>query len=266
MPSDKQFWHRPNLVFFGATLLSSTPFWLLGAVYDGLLLPGLPISALMVACPALVALWLSFQESRAQGVKALLSDMTTVKGIPFWSWAVAMGVPPISYLTASLIQLFGGESFAEVSWGIGEAIVVVALLFSASLLEETGWTGFALRRIHSASNTFFVGTVVGGLTAVWHIPPLLIVGRSWDWIFWWCLGTIIGRCFIVWLYKSSGQLAFPAVVFHMMGNISWIFLPVYGARYDPMLVTLSSSGIFALVILTHRAAKADASRIGSEQR
>ena len=33
--------------FFGLTFLLSLPFWLLGAVRDNALLPGLPISALM---------------------------------------------------------------------------------------------------------------------------------------------------------------------------------------------------------------------------
>jgi hypothetical protein len=43
------------LVFFLLVLALSLPFWLLGAVTEARLLPGLPVSALMFVCPATAA-------------------------------------------------------------------------------------------------------------------------------------------------------------------------------------------------------------------
>ncbi len=71
------------LTFFLLTFALAVPFLVIGAVTGIQLLPGLPVSALMVVCPATAALILAHRNNGAAGVKALLKrafDYRRIKG------------------------------------------------------------------------------------------------------------------------------------------------------------------------------------------
>lgn len=62
----------PPLKFFLLVFALSVPFWLLGAVTDLQLLPGLPMSALALFCPVTAAAILLYRENGTAGVIQLL--------------------------------------------------------------------------------------------------------------------------------------------------------------------------------------------------
>jgi uncharacterized membrane protein len=63
---------RSPLKFFSLVFALSVPFWLVGAVTRLQLLPGLPVSALALVCPAIAASILAYGENELTGVTALL--------------------------------------------------------------------------------------------------------------------------------------------------------------------------------------------------
>ena len=63
---------RSPLKFFLLVPAFSVPFWLIGAVIDVQLLPGLPLSALSALCPLMAALVLVHGEHGTAGMVALL--------------------------------------------------------------------------------------------------------------------------------------------------------------------------------------------------
>ena len=65
---------RDILAFFGLTFALTIPFWILGRASGNELMPGLPIAALAVICPAAAALMLSWRLNGVAGVRALLGS------------------------------------------------------------------------------------------------------------------------------------------------------------------------------------------------
>ena len=63
---------RSSLVFFVLVFVLSVPFWRIGAVTRLELLPGLPISGLMVVCPLIAAAGLVYREDKAAGLMVWL--------------------------------------------------------------------------------------------------------------------------------------------------------------------------------------------------
>jgi hypothetical protein len=63
---------RSPLKFFLLVFALSIPFWLIGSVTALELLPGLPVSALMLVCPVTAASILVYSENQTAGVITLL--------------------------------------------------------------------------------------------------------------------------------------------------------------------------------------------------
>lgn len=62
---------RDILAFFGLTFALTIPFWIIGRAGGVALMPGLPIAALAVICPATAALILSWRLTGVASARAL---------------------------------------------------------------------------------------------------------------------------------------------------------------------------------------------------
>jgi len=87
---------RPLLAYVGLVFALAIPFWLVAARTGAQLLPGLPVSALMVVCPLIAASLLVFRSSGTAGVKALLRRAADVQRIapPIWYLPIVLLMPP----------------------------------------------------------------------------------------------------------------------------------------------------------------------------
>ena len=65
--------HHALSTYIGLTFALSIPFWVVGAVSQLQLLPGLPVSALMLVAPVTAALSFVYGEDKSAGVRALLN-------------------------------------------------------------------------------------------------------------------------------------------------------------------------------------------------
>lgn len=244
-------------VFLGLVFLVSVPFWLLGTIADRELLPGLPVSAVMVICPALTAAGLV---ARAGGRSAVWSffraaaDWRRMRG---WAWLVALGTMPAVMLLAGLLQVALGQSLPPPQIDLAVALALFVVFFVAATAEELGWTGYATRPLAAAYGWVGAGLIIGAAAIAWHLLPLLQAERNWTWIAWWALGTGVRRIVIVWLYMRGGQSVFSASLFHTMSNVSWMMFPVMGSHYDPMmaflaLVAVTTGGVLVHALRTRR--------------
>lgn len=104
--------HRPSLPLKFCLLVFafSGPFWLIGAVSDVQLLPGLPLSALSAVCPLLAAMVLVHNESQRAGVVALLKRSFDFKRIPAKGWyaPTLLLMPGVSLAVYGLMR-WGGS-------------------------------------------------------------------------------------------------------------------------------------------------------------
>lgn len=87
---------RSPLRFFLLVFAISLPFWLAGALTTLQLLPGIPLTALIIVfCPATAAVILVYRESKTAGVRALLKRSVDFKKIKekIWYLPIVLLVP-----------------------------------------------------------------------------------------------------------------------------------------------------------------------------
>lgn len=241
---------RRPFVFFGLLIALSVPLWVFGFLVRRELLPGLPVSAVMVVCPALAGGLLVFQAGGTRELVSYLRRAGDFYGMRGWVWIVALGTMPAVMVLSSIYLVSTGSSLPAPQISLGQTLMLFGLFIVSATAEEIGWTGYATRPLVRHHGLIVAGLTLGLVSVVWHLVPLLQVDRSWEWIAWWALGTLCRRMIIVWLYVRGGRRVFSASLFHAMSNLSWMLFPVMGSHYDPMSVALFTltAALSALVL------------------
>lgn len=217
-------------LFFVLTGALSAPLMLVSAVTGVFLAPGLPLAALSVVCPALAALLVLRWERRPLSRLLARRHGTRHSG----RWWLAAFIPLVVALVSFLIQR-RTSAIPRPTIDVASAAALLAVLYIAALLEELGWSAFAVRRLRERLRPLAVGLVVGGVWAAWHYPALIQAGRAADWIAWWTFGTLAQRLIMTWLYEGSGDRLAVVALFHALSNLAWQLYPEKGSRFDPQL-------------------------------
>jgi membrane protease YdiL (CAAX protease family) len=223
---------RTPLTFFVLDFARSIPIWVLE--------PGdWPITAAVVV-PMLAALILVYREEGAGGVRRLLGRVFDYRRIRNKAWYVPIILlwPLLALLAYLVTRLIGLPVSAEWSNPLLAAPLLFALFFVLAIGEEPGWTGYAtdpLLRRHSALAT---GLILGLVSSLWHLAPLINMGRSPAWIAWWVVWAVPLRILFVWIYNNTGKSLFAVVVFHAMLNLSTSspFIPRNDSPWDPAII------------------------------
>jgi membrane protease YdiL (CAAX protease family) len=226
----------------------SVPFWLVGALSGGELLPGLPVSALMAVCPVLAASALVYRRERATGVARLLKrsfDYDRVRP-QWWFVVIALLVPAMSVATYWIMRWLELPLPPPRISPVAAIGMVVAFL-GFGLAEELGWTGYATEPLQARYGALGAALVLGVVWAAWHLIPLIQAHRAPDWIAGWSLGTVGNRVIMVWLFDKAGRSVFGAALYHDMLNVSWQLFPNGGSHYDPRVSGLVIAAVAALV-------------------
>ena len=244
--------HLPRSLpkFFMLVFAISIPIWLISAAVDVELLPGLPLSALGAFCPMVAALVLVFEERKTAGVVALLKRSFDFKRTRRKRWYVpiVLLMPGVSVLVYGLMRWMGMPVPAP-QFSAPTTLLMFLGFFAGALGEELGWSGYAIDPMQARWNALLAGVLLGMVTALWHIVPLVQAHRPVAWMAWWCLYAVAGRVLIVWLYNNTGQSVFAAALFHTMLNLSWMLFPVHGSFFDPRLAGLVLALIAATVVV-----------------
>ena len=242
---------RSPLVFFILVFALSLPFSLIDTATGLEVLPGLPVSALVVTfCPLFAALILAYRANRKAGAVELLKRAFDFKRISAKAWyaPVVLLMPGVMVLAYGVMRLLGSPIPAPQFSPLAPLLIFVPLLIAA-LGEELGWMGYAIDPMQARFGALQAGIVLGVVWSVWHIVPLIQVGRSPEWIAWWFLTSMAHRVIIVWLYNNTGKSVFAAAVYHAMINVTWQLFPINGSYYDPRIVGLIVTCTVVIVTL-----------------
>lgn len=241
--------------FFGLTFLLTTPFWVISAASGRQLMPGLPVAALAVICPAAAGIFLSWRLGGMAAGRSLLMRTIDVRRIKPKAWwlAILLTSPTVS-AAAFVILRFNGSGIPDPQIDILTVVALFVVFLVGALSEEMGWTGFALDPIQAQWGALPAALLIGVVWAVWHYPALLEAHRSVGWIAWWTLGTISLRVFMVWLFNKTGGSVFAVAMVHAVSNLCWQLFPVHGTWFDPRLNGLITAGVALVVIplMIHR--------------
>jgi uncharacterized protein len=234
--------------FFLAVFALSVPLWVLGELTTARLMPGLPVSALMFLCTAVMACVFSVRTSRGHAVKGLLArsfDFGRIKS-KIWLLPTVLLMPGVLLASYAIMRVAHVPlPVPEVSWTL--APVLFLLFFVAAAGEELAWSATVLDPLQSRVGALRAALIIGVVWALWHAVPFSQVHPSASWISGQCLFTVAFRVVLVWLYNNSGRSTFATIVAHAMYNVSWQLFPNRGSNYNPWIVA-AIAGVVALII------------------
>jgi hypothetical protein len=219
--------------FIAAVFVLSCPFWLAGQCLGGVILPGLPVSALMAVVPALAALIITEKiggQTQAVVLAARIADFRRTKLVILSIAAILM--PALTFGGWVWMQI-DGISLPPARITFFEATLLFAVFWFAASAEELGWSGYLAEPARECWGFLGAGLSIGAVWAIWHAIPLLQAGRDLSWIGWWTIGTIAVRIVAFAIYQWSNESVFAVSVFHATQNVAWQSFPVNGSQYDP---------------------------------
>ncbi len=223
-----------TLTFFLLVFALSLPFWLLGAVMEQHLLPGLPLSALAFLCPVTAAAILVHRQDGTAGVIRLLKRAFDYQRIhpKIWYAPILLLMPGVMVLSYGVMRVTG-VPLPTPQFSAPAAVALFLGFFLGAAGEELGWSGYIIDRLQRRWTALQASVLVGFVWAAWHLVPLVQANRRWPWIAGWCLSTVAQRILIVWIYNNTNKSVFGAILFHAMSNLAWQLFPNQGSHYDP---------------------------------
>jgi membrane protease YdiL (CAAX protease family) len=237
-------------VFFGLVSVLTAPLWALGAFVNYDFLPGLPIAALAVMCPALAAGILTLRAGGRTSLIALLKRAVDFRGARRWVLPTIL-INPVLFGLAFVVSRFLGADILLPQFSLISTIALFALFLPTAMLEELGWSGYALDRLQIRLSPRMAAVLLGVLWALWHIPTLVQAGRSLEWIAWWSVWTVSARLVMVWLYNWAGKSVTAVALYHATSNLCWQLYPVNGSHFDPRVSGLITFAL-AVALMTWR--------------
>jgi membrane protease YdiL (CAAX protease family) len=208
------------------------PVWFIAAIIHTASLnlnaePGTPLVALLVVSlpvALLPAFVISSAFSGADGVKKMLSTLVRPKGSIVYYLVALLTFPVIHIVGTGITNVLNGNAWLpRVSQGADLAFTIFitffsVLLFSGGINEESGWRGFAQKRLQAKYSPLVACLMLWFLMVIWHIPNDIVQYQHGGYL----LVRIALYPFITilfaWVYnRTSGSILAPAV-FHASMN------------------------------------------------
>jgi membrane protease YdiL (CAAX protease family) len=197
----------------------------------------------MVTGPITAGILLTWLVAGPPGLRELGARLVRARVGARW-YAVALLLAPLYFIATALLVAVGarsGEYLPALLIASDKVSVLVqglAVGLAAGIVEELGWTGFAvpaLRRRHGVVGT---GLIAGVLWGVWHFLVKIWAAPSMGLIDYTAIdlaSAVIGltgyRILMVWVYDRTRSL-FIAILMHLALTFSTLTLQpaVTGAR------------------------------------
>jgi membrane protease YdiL (CAAX protease family) len=195
-----------------------------------------PMSGPLIVFGALLALLPAFTASRAfsrvAGIRRHFRSLVVPRGNVFWYVLAVLAFPAVQIAGVFIARALGNDagSASDFEITVDPASAVFLFLhgffFAGGISEETGWRGFALRRLQRQNCPLAAALIVWVLWALWHLPMDLASGDP-------ASAILINRGFhnalwsvlFMWVFnRTKGSVLAPAL-FHPAMNTSGTLLP-----------------------------------------
>jgi membrane protease YdiL (CAAX protease family) len=181
-------------------------------------------------------------------------------------YAAAILTAPL-YFTVAMLALaaFSREFLPSIFTVDGKASFLLrgtAVALVAGIVEEVGWTGFAVPTMRRRYSRVVTGLIVGVLWGLWHVLPKIWGAAAHDLLAYLpadLLSAIVGltgyRILMVWVYDRTGSL-FLAILMHTALTASTLILQpvVLGAPLVTVSLVLAAAPwviVAAVALLGH---------------
>jgi membrane protease YdiL (CAAX protease family) len=225
---------RPNQqrVSLVRRLLIFLPVWIIAEIIQAASLkltapPSTSLIALVVlSLPAalLPAYVVTSAFVGSDGIKQMLATLVRPKGSFIYYLIALLTFPVIHIVGTGITNVLNGNAwFPQVGQGADLAFTILiaffsVLLFSGGINEESGWRGFAQRRLQVRYSPLVANLILWFLMLIWHIPNDIEQYRHGGYL----LVRIALYPFITilfgWIYnRTKGSILAPAI-FHASMN------------------------------------------------
>jgi membrane protease YdiL (CAAX protease family) len=141
--------------------------------------------------------------------------------------------------------------------------ILLMTFIMGPLVEEAGWTGFALPKLQAKFSALTASLILGFLWAVWHLPLWFLPDSSQSTMsFGLFLVVLVAvRIIMGWAYNNTRGSIFIAVVFHFFFNLgNTIGVDILGVPMNHFLYLAGSGLVIYAVWVVIIAGPADLSR------
>jgi hypothetical protein len=188
---------------------------------------------MMVLGPSVSGVLLTGLIAGRRGLRDLQSRLLKWRVGACW-YAAAILTAPLYFAAAMLaLAVFSREFLPGIFTTDGKVSFLVrgiAVALLAGIVEELGWTGFAVPTLRRRYGPVATGLIVGVLWGVWHVLPKIWGAAAHDLVAYLpadLSSAIVGlagyRILMVWLYDRTGSLLL-AMLMHMGLTASTLIL------------------------------------------
>jgi membrane protease YdiL (CAAX protease family) len=198
----------------------------------------LPALVVMFAGPSVAGIVMTVLVSGRTGLRELLSRLVRWRVAGYWYASAILLGPVLVTAILSALSLASpafvpgivttGDRLSLLLFGLGWGLV------GGGLLEELGWTGFAVPRLRTRFGPFRTGLIVGLLWGAWHFFIAFWASRAMVqaqplWIFiagflvFYVLALPAYRVLMVWVYDRTASLL-VALLMHAFLSASTLVL------------------------------------------
>lgn len=201
-----------------------------------------PALLIMFSGPFVSGILMNFFVDGKEGLRNLLSRFLHWRAKAYW-YAVAIFTGPIAVAAVLFTLSFfnraflpgivtAGNKIESLLFGIGWGLI------GGGLLEETGWTGFAVAKLRQRYSILSTGFIVGILWGIWHFMIAFwasdYLGGSDSWamfvagfLAFYLVALPAYRVLLVWVYdRTGGSLPIIMLMHAFLSASTLIFQPL----------------------------------------
>ena len=189
------------------------------------------VAAAMLAGPSVAGILLTYVINGRIGLRDLLTRLLQWRVAARWYAAALLPAPLLS-----MAALFALSLTSPIFTAADKSTVLLAGITAGltTVLEEIGWTGFAVPKLRLRYGVFATGLIVGVLWGVWHLLQGLWIGGTYSGglslVVFLTLNFFSGiaqltayRVLMVWVYEHTGSLLVTTLM-HASLTASTVFI------------------------------------------
>ena len=177
--------------------------------------------------PLVASAGLTYFEKGWKGVKDIMRSSLAFNRLKIKDLALIILFSTLPNLLSVLILLPPGQPLIAMELSLESTLPWFVFLFIVSIVEETGWRGYALPRLLDSFSPLSSSLILGSLWALWHVPLFLLSG-TWQNalgfmtpVFWSYMLQLLPRSLLMtWIFLKTRRSLASAVLFHTFVNLS----------------------------------------------